>query len=874
MKDTNPTGKNLLTEEEAKLRASLVSNVKYNLSLSLTEGNPTYEVHLKVHFNFKGESESAKNGTFLDFIGKDIHKLEANGKEFTSEEGIFKENRLHFRRDMLKDGENTLNLHYVNDYNHNGTGFHQFIDPIDKKEYLFTDFEPFEAHRLLPVFDQPNIKGRYTVEITAPSQWEVLTNNPLTKSDAGNGRTTHRALETPPISSYIFAIVAGTYESFSDKVVVRGREVPLRILCRKSLVQYLQPDLEEIFTMTKQGFHFFTELFDFEYPFIKYDQIFVPEYNQGAMENAGCVTFNEAHVFRETPTDSKRLGRGDTVLHELSHMWFGNLVSPQWWDGLWLNESFASFMAVYCLAKATRFSGERPWQDFNSYMKRWAEREDQQSTTHPIQGSVPDTDATFLNFDGITYGKGAAVLKQLVAVIGEDAFKAGMSHYFKKHKWSNTTIVDFLKALEEGYTLVHKGTEKLDLIEWSKFWLETAGVNTLTPKIEYEHGKVSKFIVEQTAAPSTPTLRPHHIEIALFKKDDKGIPKLFKTLPVKIKGAHTEVPGLKGEEFDFVFLNYNDHAYAKTLLDEKSLKFVMENIEKFESLLLRQLLWGTLHHMLRDAKLSATNFLSLVRNKMEFIKEADLVQSILRSVQTALFTFTPDEKFYEAASKMFETSWKLLHAAKDSDSRITWANQLIGCAASKENVAKLLEWMDKGVGIKDFEFDQAMRWSIVVKANAWGSPDAEERLANEEKRDPSDRGQRKVEEARASKPDFAHKEKVWERIRTDKKSSHYTLTSVMNGFMWHHQRELLKPFEEKFFQDVRSVFKNESKEYSYAFGQQLFPFVPNNQLIHQKTAEIVNSLTSDEKPCAHCLKDKLDDLRRAKACIELDRKST
>jgi len=467
--DSDPKGPNLLTEEEANARASVISNVKYDLNLSIKGGSPTYEAHLTTHLDFK----STGQGTFFDFIGKTIHKFEINGNDVTANKDIFKSNRLHLGADALKNGTNVLKFHYTNEFNHSGSGFHQFIDPEDKQEYLFTDFEPFEAHRLLPCFNQPNIKAKFTVEITAPSEWQVITNYPTSQSKHEDGRTIHKALETPPISTYIFAVVAGPFDSFTDKVIVRGKEIPLRLFCRKSLTKYLTPDLEGIFTITKQGFEFLTDLFDIEYPFVKYDQIFVPEYNQGAMENAGCVTFNESYLFRDPPTESQRMGRGDTILHELTHMWFGNLVSPNWWDGLWLNESFATFISYYALSLATVYKGDKPWQSFNASLKVWAEREDQLATTHPIQGKVADTEQTFLNFDGITYAKGACALKQLLGVIGEPAFKAGMNRYFKQHAWGNATITDFLKALEHGYNSVSKGTETLDLIEWSKLWLET-----------------------------------------------------------------------------------------------------------------------------------------------------------------------------------------------------------------------------------------------------------------------------------------------------------------------------------------------------------------------------------------------------------------
>jgi len=430
--------KDVLTEIEAQSRSALISNVTYTFELSLEKGKSTYDAKATITFH---SSEPSK-GTFLDFVGKQIHKLLVNDKELSTMEGIFRSNRLHFDGSFLSK-ENRVYVEYTNDYDHTGAGFHQFIDRLDSQEYLYTNFEPFDAHRLLPCFDQPNIKGRFQVQVTAPSDWEVVLNAPAQRSKAADGRLIHSAPQSQPFSSYLFAVIAGPYDIFSDTAVSRDKEIPLRLLCRKSLVKHMIEEKNELFTITKQGMKFYGDFFEYAYPFEKYDQIWVPEFNHGAMENIGAVTFTEHYIFREPPTEAQRCSRADTVLHEMAHMWFGNLVSPVWWDGLWLNESFATFMAAFAVSRSTRF-GDLSWLEFNSGMKKWAEREDQQSTTHPIQGTVVDTLATFLNFDGITYGKGASVLKQLMAVVGEKGFQSGMIHYFQKHQWGNTTITDFL----------------------------------------------------------------------------------------------------------------------------------------------------------------------------------------------------------------------------------------------------------------------------------------------------------------------------------------------------------------------------------------------------------------------------------------------
>eukprot|EP01114_Cavostelium_apophysatum_P015560 TRINITY_DN4261_c0_g1_i1.p1 TRINITY_DN4261_c0_g1~~TRINITY_DN4261_c0_g1_i1.p1 ORF type:complete len:938 (-),score=207.99 TRINITY_DN4261_c0_g1_i1:783-3416(-) len=855
-----------LHQSESQKRASLVSNVKYGLTLRLTKGSPTYRCEVTIRFNFDA---SKKEGTFLDFVGKSIHSLTVNGTDIITRPNVFKSNRLHFDAELLK-GENVVKVNYTNDFDHTGHGFHRFVDPVDNQEYLFTDFEPFDAHRLLPCFDQPSIKGELELEVHAPNDWEVFTCGATTNSAGAGGQTIHKAVATKPISTYVYAIVAGPYHVYSNSVTTRGVEIPLRIACRKSLTQYIEADLEELFTVTKQGFQFYTEFFDFPYPFGKYDQIFVPEYNSGAMENVGCVTFNESMVYREPSTIPRRIRRADTFLHELAHMWFGNLVSPVWWDGLWLNESFATFMASYSLSKATKFAGNMAWQEFNRDMKRWAEREDQLSTTHPIQGVVADTDATFLNFDGITYGKGACVLKQLMAVIGEESFKAGMIYYFKKFQYGNTTQIDFLKSLEQGYRSVVKGST-IDLIEWSKLWLDTAGLNTLTPRIKYTGNKISEFVVVQTADAVTPTLRPHTIEIALFYKDSEGIPKLKQTLRVNIDGAETEIAALRDVDApDFVFLNYEDLAYAKIILDDRSLNYVLQNVEKFDNSLLRQLIWGTIYHMQRDAKMPATKLLQLVRDKIKYEENVNLISSILETAGGSVAYYLPEDMYQAEAKKMFAFSLEMLKDAT-ADAKIIWAKNLIGMAKDEESVCKLVELMDSNSLV---EFDQEMRWSILVKAASYNMDGIDKRLEEEEKRDSSDRGQRKVLTAKYSKPDINLKKEAWEKMMNVEGSSRYTLVAIMSGFRHRHQRELIREYEDKYFSMLKDIFRAH-RRFADDFASQLSPSFPDDDSLTKRFEELLETLNETEDlRCRHHVKTELDAIRRQKKGRDLVRSAS
>ena len=387
---------------------------------------------------------------------------------------------------------NVVRVQYVNDYDRTGDGFHRFVDPEDGEEYVYTNFEPYEAHRLFPCFDQPDIKGRYTFTVTAPADWLVLANSPVESSDAtDDGRTRHRFAQTELFSSYLVALVGGPY--VARRVDHNGLQ--LGLFARRSMERYLEEQSPEIFELTGQGLDFYADLFAQPYPFAKYDQIFVPEYNSGAMENVGLVTYNEAYLFRDPATINERLDRGETFLHELAHMWFGNLVTMRWWDDLWLNESFATYISYLALTEATRFTNA--WKVFNADIKRWAYQTDQLPTTHPIAGAADDTEIAFLIFDGITYGKGASVLKQLVKYIGPDAFRDGMRLYFRRHGWSNATLEDFLTCLEEG--------SGRDLDEWAQLWLRTASLNTLAAEWHAEDGRVTSLSIGQSAPADHPT---------------------------------------------------------------------------------------------------------------------------------------------------------------------------------------------------------------------------------------------------------------------------------------------------------------------------------------------------------------------------------
>ena len=486
-----------LTRTEAQERAAIVDVQSYEVELDLTRGAETFGSTTRVRF-----TATPGASTFIDAITKAVHSVELNGTALdvaAVNDGV---------RIQLADLQQQNELVVVADalYTNTGEGLHRFVDPVDDEVYLYSQFEVPDSRRMFAVFEQPDLKAEFTFTVTAPARWQVVSNSPTPEPRVDGDIATWAFPPTTRISSYITALVAGPYEVVRDELTSSdGRTIPLGIFTRKSLAEYLDP--EYIFDITRKGFTYYESKFAVPYPFDKYDQLFVPEFNAGAMENAGAVTFTETYVFRSKVTDAIKERRVVTILHELAHMWFGDLVTMKWWNDLWLNESFAEWASTIATAEATEWT--EAWTTFQAMEKSWAYRQDQLPSTHPIVATINDLEDVQVNFDGITYAKGGSVLKQLVAWVGIDAFFAGVSAYFVKHHHGNTELKDLLVELE--------ATSGRELGEWSKLWLETAGVNTLRPEIETdESGVITSFAVLQEAPTDYPTLRPHRLAIGLY----------------------------------------------------------------------------------------------------------------------------------------------------------------------------------------------------------------------------------------------------------------------------------------------------------------------------------------------------------------------
>src|ERR671934_736025 len=792
---------NNLTRDEARRRAELIQTPLYEVSLDLTQDSDTFACEATIHF-LCNEREA---NSFIVFLAPPLDSCELNGEEVPRQ--AFNGERIALAN--LRDA-NELHVIGTCEYQNIGAGLSKFKDPVDHKIYLHTQFETFNAHRMFPCFDQPDLKATFTFTVLAPSDWIVVSNNPgQAKQVAGREnikRWTFGA--SPKMSSYLTAIIAGPYHGVRD----RHGDIDLGIFCRQSLSQYLDPD--EIFTVTKQGLDFYGQAYKFPYPFQKYDQLFVPEFSAGAMENIGCVTFNEAMIFRSKVTEAVREDRANAILHEMAHMWFGDLVTMRWWDDLWLNESFATFMSVLCQVEATRF--KNGWVTFANQYKAGARRQDQLPTTHPIAANVPDIESVHLNFDAITYNKGACVLRQLVAYVGQDTFLRGVQRYLKQRQYANATLADFLSDIEAG--------SGRDLKAWSKLWLETAGLNTLRPLPGVNSDTIASLTIKQEAPPEHPTIRPHRLAVGLYDRQPEGL-RRRQRVELDVIEESTPVDDVTAQRIpDLLLLNDEDLTYAKIRLDERSLSTASQHLAALADPLARAVTWAALWDMLRDAELPARRYLQLILNNIHAETDIGVVQDLLAQASSAVWVYGDPENAATAEQTLAEHSLRTLDGTPPgSDLQLAWAHAFIGAARSSEHRSILRGLLD---GIKVFtglKVDTDLRWAIVnALAGAGGNDDL---IDAEVKRDPTDEGLRHAAAARAARPTTEAKEQVWAALMEDKTLPLATTRSMMRGFHRFDQRRLLEPYSGRYFQALAPIWKDRDIEVGLAFARMMFPTI-------------------------------------------------
>ncbi|KEF06078.1 MULTISPECIES: aminopeptidase N [Streptomyces] len=826
-----------LTRDEAQRRAKLLSVDAYEIDLDLSgaqeagEGG-TYRSVTTVRF----DAAEAGAESFIDLVAPAVHEVVLNGENLDPGT-VFADSRIALPG--LREGRNELKVVADCAYTNTGEGLHRFVDPVDQQAYLYTQFEVPDARRVFASFEQPDLKATFTFTVKAPEGWKVISNSPAPEPVDN----VWRFETTPRISTYITALIAGPYHSVHSTWEGEGRSVPLGIYCRPSLAEHL--DADAIFEVTRQGFDWFEEKFDYAYPFAKYDQLFVPEFNAGAMENAGAVTIRDQYVFRSKVTDAAYETRAETILHELAHMWFGDLVTMEWWNDLWLNESFATYTSIACQAHAPGSRWPHAWTTFANSMKTWAYRQDQLPSTHPIMAEIRDLDDVLVNFDGITYAKGASVLKQLVAYVGMDEFFRGVQAYFKAHAFKNTRLSDLLGALEE--------TSGRDLKTWSKAWLETAGINILRPELEVAgDGTLTSFAVRQEApalpagAKGEPVLRPHRIAIGCYDLKDG---KLVRTdrIELDVDGERTEVPFPAGTRRpDVILLNDDDLSYAKVRLDEDSLRVVTEHLGDFTESLPRALCWASAWDMTRDGELPARAYLDLVLSGITKESDIGVVQSLHRQVKLALDLYAAPAWRETGLAKWTEATLEQLRAAAPgSDHQLAWARAFAVAARTDAQLDLLQGLLDGSQEIPGLAVDTELRWALVERLAATGRAD-EKAIEAELQRDRTSAGERHAAAARASRPTPEAKAEAWASVVESDKLPNAVQEAVIGGFVQTDQRDLLAPYTEKYFAAVKRVWDSRSHEMAQQIAIGLYPALQ----VSQETLDATDTWLASADPSA------------------------
>lgn len=845
-----------LTRIEAEERAALVTVHDYDVVLDVTTGPEVFRSTTTVRF-----AARAGASTFIDAITAAVHSVTLNGVELDPAEVS---DGVRIQLPELAD-ENELVVVADGRYMHTGEGLHRFVDPVDGEAYLYTQFEVPDSRRMFAVFEQPDLKAAFRFTVTAPSHWEVVSNSPTPEpvdapaTGSGTAAKTWAFEPTPRISSYITALIAGPYAVVRDELTSSdGRVIPLGVFSRKSLSQYL--DADYIFEKTKQGFAYFESKFDVPYPFAKYDQLFVPEYNAGAMENAGAVTFTEFYVFRSKVTDAVRERRVVTILHELAHMWFGDLVTMKWWNDLWLNESFAEWASTIATAEATEWT--EAWTTFNSMEKNWAYRQDQLPSTHPVVATINDLEDVQVNFDGITYAKGGSVLKQLVAWVGVEAFFDGVSTYFKKHGWGNTTLADLLAELE-----VSSGR---DLSDWSGLWLETAGVNTLRPEIETDDaGAIAAFAVLQSAPADHPTIRPHRLAIGFYNLHDGKLVRDHR-VELDVDGERTEVAELVGlPRPDLVLLNDDDLAYAKIRLDEASHGVALANLSEIEDPLARALVWSSVWDATRDAETRASDYLALVLGNIASETESTTLRIVLANSILAASAYTAPERRNDARRALADGFWRLAQEAEPgSDAQFQFVMNFAAIAEAGSHVDQLVALYDGSLALDGLEIDTDLGWELLIALVASGrAGDAEidERLAS----DNTATGQQSAAHARAAIQTPEGKERAWASLIDVDTATNTVVRETAEGFLRASDPALLEAFVERYFAMLEDVWEQRSYAIAEKLVDGLYPSPLANRALADASREWLDS-HPDVPALRRLVVERLAGIDRALAAQERD----
>ncbi len=814
----NPDTANLRLEE-ARHRSAQLSVTDYRVELDLRSATDpdatTFSSTTTIRF------AAGTDSTFLDLIAPRVRSIELNGRALDPQT-CFDGNRV--RLDGLEQ-QNTVIVAADTAYSRSGEGMHRFTDPVDGRTYLYTQYEPADARRVFANFEQPDLKAPFTFVVTAPPGWQVLSNQSAVTTAPVDAGTVTTFAPTLPMSTYITAVIAGPYHRVEDHWSTRlpdGRtlDVPLAALCRASLAEHF--DADAIFDVTRQGLDFFHQHFEYPYPWGKYDQVFVPEYNLGAMENPGCVTFTESYVFRSAATHAQYEGRANTILHEMAHMWFGDLVTMQWWDDLWLKESFADYMGAHASAAATPFTGA--WTSFAGGRKAWAYLQDQLPTTHPVVATIDDLEAAKQNFDGITYAKGASVLKQLVAYVGEQEFFAGARTYFREHAYGNTTLSDLLAHLEQA--------SGRDLQDWTRLWLQTAGMATLTPRVEQE-GATDRptvsglWVTQESMDPVTgnPVQRPHRLAVGLYHLQPDGGLVRTRRIELDVTGEFTAVEQAVGTPApDLVLVNDDDLTYAKVRLDDHSLATVREHLCALPEPLSRALVWSALWNATRDAALPGGDYLETLLRHAPAESTIAVLRNLTTNARLTVERYLPPERRHDWRRRLLEASWAQLESSPaGSDAQLVWARTVAAAAATvAHGDARVQGLLDGSVVVEGLPMDPDLRWALLSAVAATGGASVAD-LDAELERDNTASGATHRLAAWAGRPDPEVKALAWSSLLESDQLSNDQVDATITGFGQPLHAELTAPYTDRYFDELRRLWAERSIEIASRLVRGLYP---------------------------------------------------
>lgn len=840
-----------LTRDEAAERARLLDATSYAVDLDLTVSDKVFASTTTLRFTCREPGAD----TFADLVDGDVRRISLNGTDLDPLE-VYADHRIRLTG-LAEDNELVVEAELP--FSHTGEGLHRFVDPVDGRVYTYTQFEVPDARRVYTSFEQPDLKSVFTFTVTAPAGWTVISNAATPEPETVSDDVARWSFgQTERMSTYITAIVAGEYHRVDDVYEGPHGTIPLGHLCRQSMVPHL--DVEELLEVTKQGFAFFEDAFGYPYPFGKYDQAYVPEYNMGAMENAGCVTLRDEYLPRSRQTHAFYEQRANTVLHEMAHMWFGDLVTMKWWDDLWLNESFAEWAAHHSSVKATKYT--EAWTGFTNARKNWAYRQDQLPSTHPVVADNHDLEAVEVNFDGITYAKGASILKQLVAYVGEEEFLSGLRDYFAKHAFGNTEYGDLVTALE--------AVSGRDLASWSRAWLETSGVNTLTPAFEVDaSGAFTSFSVEQSHHPDFATLRPHRIGIGLYETEGGRLVRRHH-VETDVEGASTEIPALVGQQQPaLLLLNDGDLSYAKIRLDDQSLATLVASIDTLDDSLARALCWGAAWDMTRDAEMSATAFATLVLQGVATETDLTAVSALLRYAQTAVDVYSAPEHRDALRARWDDGVRELALAAEPgSDHQLALVRALTAAARGEASLDLVTGWYDESAPLDGLSLDPDLRWLLLyaqVRQGRAGEPE----IAAEEQRDGTISGRERAASARALIPTAEAKEAAWQTAVERDNTPNETQRQIAVHFQESGDEALLAPYVERYLTAAETIWESKGVQRSRVVLQWMFPRSHATQAVLDRVEEWLADNPANPG-AVRFVREGADDVRRALAAQKFD----